>query len=153
MSDTSEIIRLTLDYAWYLDNLDLDGVMEQFTDDAVMDATPIGLTLNVGKADVRAFFGDVVSQLSHESHLTSNHRVDVADDAATAVGTVYYDAHAVTLEGVHARARGFYEDEYRRTPSGWRISSRVVKALTPPSMQAFSMYDSERDSDTSARTP
>jgi ketosteroid isomerase-like protein len=130
VDDMEGIRRLTHDYAWFVDTFDIEGLMLQFTEDAVFDATPVGLVRLDGAGSIRAFFEDEFLQMSHQMHSISNHRIDLAGDSAT--GIIYFAAQGVAHEGGGVSASGYYEDRYERTPTGWRIRERRAHALVPP---------------------
>lgn len=130
MNDVETIRRLTHDYAWFVDTFDIEGLMQQFTSDAVFDATPVGLVRLEGANQIRAFFEDEFTMMAHQMHSISNHRIDVAGDEAT--GIIYFAAQGVAREGGGVSASGYYQDRYQRSDGVWRIHERRAFALTPP---------------------
>lgn len=129
MSDDREIVRLTYEYALANDRFDVDAVVALFAEGGAIDMTEFGMRRYEGLAAIRAYFEKEASVLSHLMHVTSNHLIEVTDDAAA--GTCYFLAIAVTRQGHENQARGYYEDEYVRTVAGWRFASRRMKPLLP----------------------
>jgi hypothetical protein len=128
--DIADIVRLTHDYALYNDTFQVDDLVALFVSDATFDMTPAGLDCYRGRDAIRDFFERERRALSHVFHLTANHRIDV--DGDTASGTAYFLAIGVTRRaGVSNEVRGYYADEYARTPAGWRFTSRQSNPLIP----------------------
>jgi ketosteroid isomerase-like protein len=88
------IANLLSDYCWYVDRLDVDAVIDLFSDDAVFD---LGQgRIHEGHAGLRELYRrlDVYTATSH--HIT-NPRIDVRGDVATARSGIY--AHHVRHDG------------------------------------------------------
>jgi ketosteroid isomerase-like protein len=135
--DVLEIQRATHLYARGLDRFDPQEALSAFTDDAVWDATPVGLERLEGRAAIVAFFERDAAAIADQFHIITNHVVDVDDGGETARGTNYVFSEGHTKSGAAFKAIALNEDTYRRTPDGWRIASRRISPLTPPEMAGF----------------
>lgn len=68
---------LMTDYCWAVDALDdLEGLLDLFTDDAVLDFSAIGLPAMPGKEAFRGFYTRVFADMSHHQHYITNFRVE-----------------------------------------------------------------------------
>lgn len=135
--DLLEIQRITHVYARGLDRFDPAEALSAFSEEAVWDATPVGLERFTGHAEIRAFFERDAAAVADQFHVITNHVVDFTDDGDTASGTNYVFSEGHTRSGAAFKAIALNEDTYRRTPSGWRIASRRISPLTPPEMDGF----------------
>ena len=140
-ADLLDIQRATHVYARGLDRFDPTEALSAFTDDAVWDATPVGLERLEGRAAIRAFFERDAAAIADQFHVITNHVVDFPDDGRadgeTATGTNYVFSEGHTTSGAAFKAIALNEDTYRRTPEGWRIATRRISALTPPELEGF----------------
>jgi ketosteroid isomerase-like protein len=135
--DVLAIQRATHLYARGLDRFDPREALSAFTDDAVWDATPVGLERFEGREAILGFFERDAAAIADQFHIITNHVVDVDDDGETARGTNYVFSEGHTRSGAAFKAIALNEDTYRRTPDGWRIASRRISPLTPPEMEGF----------------
>ena len=137
VADLLDIQRATHVYARGLDRFDPAEAASVFTDDAVWDATAVGLERFEGSAAIRGFFERDAAAIADQFHVITNHVVDLDDDGGTARGTNYVFSEGHTRGGAAFKAIALNEDVYRRTPSGWRIAERRISALTPPELEGF----------------
>ena len=141
VADVLDIQRATHVYARGLDRFDPQEAASAFTDDAVWDATAVGLERFEGRAAILGFFERDASAIADQFHVITNHVVDFPDDAdgdgTTASGTNYVFSEGHTKSGAAFKAIALNEDTYRRTPEGWRIAGRRISALTPPELEGF----------------
>ena len=124
MSDRDDIIDLAIAYAWALDTRQLDGLRDVFTPDAT--AMLRGVECD-GVESIIARIGGAIPRLDATQHLIANHQVAVNGDSAT---------HRCQLHSQHFKrgtdggdwfvVGGYYDDRLARTPSGWRITHRVM---------------------------
>jgi ketosteroid isomerase-like protein len=135
--DVLAIQRATHLYARGLDRFDPREALSAFTDDAVWDATPVGLERFEGREAILGFFERDAAAIADQFHIITNHVVDVDDDGETARGTNYVFSEGHTRSGAAFKAIALNEDTYRRTPEGWRIATRRISPLTPPEMEGF----------------
>ncbi|MEX5717063.1 nuclear transport factor 2 family protein [Geodermatophilus maliterrae] len=137
VADLLDIQRATHVYARGLDRFDPHEAASAFTDDAVWDATAVGLERLEGIAAILGFFERDASAIADQFHVITNHVVDLDDDGTTARGTNYVFSEGHTRSGAAFKAIALNEDTYRRTPAGWRIATRRISALTPPELEGF----------------
>lgn len=127
-ADVEQIRRLTADYAWAIDNFQLDDLVALFAEDAVFDMRAFGAPAAAeGKAAVREGFAALIEGLRGCVHMMMNHRIDVTGD--TAEGTAYCHAFMTTAAGEKAENLVLYQDRYVREDSGWKFQSRVIQHL------------------------
>lgn len=131
-----EIIQVTHRYARGLDRFDPAGALSAFTEDAVWDATAVGLERFEGHEQIRAFFERDAEAIASQFHIITNHVIEF-DAADRAHGTNYVFSEGQTSSGAKFKAVALNEDGYVATPDGWRIASRVISALTPPELDGF----------------
>lgn len=131
VADIVAIRQLTHDYAWAVDNADLDALMKLFTEDAEWDTTAFGMGVERGHAALRTFFTGLINNTTSRCHMAMNHRIDVTGDTASA--TVYLHAF-VTMrqDGRRDESVGYYADDYVRTDEGWKFRRRVANPLMEP---------------------
>jgi ketosteroid isomerase-like protein len=137
VADLLDVQRATHVYARGLDRFDPQEAASAFTDDAVWDATAVGLERLEGIAAIRGFFERDAAAIADQFHVITNHVVDLDDGGTTARGTNYVFSEGHTKSGAAFKAIALNEDTYRRTPEGWRIATRRISALTPPQLEGF----------------
>jgi hypothetical protein len=125
ISDRLEIQDLLVRYADAIDRHDFDGLDEVFTPDAAIDYTAFG-GIAGAYPQMKAWLAQALSRYSGYQHLVANADIRLDGDAAS--GRIMClnpmptpgaaGASQVTYNGL------WYIDAYRRTQSGWRISSR-----------------------------
>lgn len=135
--DLLEIQRVTHVYARGLDRFDPQEALSAFAEDAVWDATPVGMERFEGHEQIRGFFERDAAAIADQFHVITNHVIDLAEDGETASGTNYVFSEGHTKSGAGFKAIALNEDTYRRTADGWRIASRRISPLTPPEMDGF----------------
>jgi ketosteroid isomerase-like protein len=138
ISDIQHIVAATHRYALGLDTFTPSQAAAAFTDDAVWDATAVGLKRVAGREALLDFFQRDAETVAEQYHLTTNHVIEF-DDHDNAHGTNYVLAEAITKEGGSIRAAVLNRDVYRRTADGWRIASRTMVPLTTPHMDRFQL--------------
>jgi len=131
LRDRHEIEQTVFRWCEIVDTKDFDRLHEVFTEDAVGDYSQTNGKVMNGLAP---FVEHMKTNLGPESncgvtqHNAGNFRIGLDGDRATSKANFY----AVHL-GVRARAGetytcwGQYEDEWVRTPKGWRISRRFYR--------------------------
>lgn len=134
--DELDIIRATHTYAIGLDTFDPKLALSAFSDDAVWDATTVGLERYQGRDAILDFFERDAGAVDKQFHIITNHRIEFVDDDR-AHGTNYVFAEGEMKNGAKIKAIALNEDTYVRTTEGWRIQSRVISPLTTPEMDGF----------------
>lgn len=111
-----------LRYCEAVDKLsELDFMMENFTEDAVLDLTGLQLPAFKGHADIRQFYTNVFKDMSHHMHLLSNFQVkklegDSADIYAYVVGM------GRSVSGIDVQVYVYYDLSLRKVDGTWKIS-------------------------------
>ncbi|WP_150302653.1 nuclear transport factor 2 family protein [Pseudomonas saliphila] len=111
-----------LRYCEAVDKLsDLDFMTENFTEDAVLDLTGLGLPRFHGHEEIRGFYANVFKDMSHHMHLLSNFQVkklsgDTADIYAYIVGM----GRSVT--GIDVQVYVYYDLSLRKVNDTWKIA-------------------------------
>jgi hypothetical protein len=131
LSDKAEIGEVIVRYGWAIDTKDWALLDTCFTADAHVDysSNPGG---KVGPyREVRGWLEKVMSAFPVTQHLMSNTEVMLDGDRAKVRTMVTNPQGAATRAGglhfffVGAR----YDDDFVRTPDGWRIAKRVETTL------------------------
>ena len=127
--DQAAILAVVIAYATALDTKDFEALRGLFTDDVVWEYR--GLVGPLHGAD--AIVGMMRSSLEHldaTQHLNGNHVITVRGDEAEHVG--YFQAMHVRIGhpgGEQYLGAGRYEDTFRRTVEGWRLSARMASSV------------------------
>jgi len=131
LADRAEIHDVIVRYGWAIDTKDWALLDTCFLPDAHLDysSNPGG---KVGPyPEVRAWLAKVLSAFPVTQHLMSNIDVRLDGDRATARTMVTNPQGAATREGpLHFfYVGGRYDDDFVRTPDGWKIARRVESTL------------------------
>ena len=121
-ADRHEIERILDLYATIIDAREFERLTEVFLDDAVLDysssgAEPGPLLL------VAAWIEKGLSLFARSQHLIVNKAVEPAGDRATSRALFFNPL--VARDGSVRFVGGAYNDQWIRTPLGWRIIERV----------------------------
>jgi ketosteroid isomerase-like protein len=123
LSDLEAIRDLARTYAHEVWRKSVSGVVGVFSDDAHLD---LGTMPPVeGRAGVTAAYEEVFSK-DRFLPFVHQHLVDLDGDTAT--GTCYIEVWG-TAGGQRVLGGGYYDDRYRRTGDGWKISHRKINML------------------------
>lgn len=131
----AELMRLSADFAFYLDNKMFDELANLFTPDAIWDRV---MQTHRGQDEIREAMAnrpvDIVTR-----HVQTNFRFEHQDEN-TVRGRVYMTSYHGPSEGGalpgllhidHSFILDFH-DLYVRTPDGWRFAERIGRpALLP----------------------
>lgn len=109
---------------------DLDGMLENFTEDAVFDLTALQLPRFEGHAQIRAFFEQVFADMSHHAHLLTNFRVDRLENNEADV-KCYVTGLGRSKSGTQICVYVFYDLTLRKTEKGWKISRFYEAPMLP----------------------
>lgn len=129
-----ELSRLNNAFAYFMDNGEFDSMIALFTPDAVFDRAGI---VHHGHEEMRQGMRERPKVTTR--HLLTNFHLTRADeDSAEAVvcamvyhGPLAEDGGPVVYATENGRVIEFY-DTYTKTAEGWRISSRIARAIFTP---------------------
>ena len=123
ISDRVEIQQLLVDYATAIDQRRFDDLDRIFTPDAYIDYRAMG-GIDGNYPRVKAWLSEVLPNFPAYYHLVGNFDIRLAGDAA--IGrTMCFNPMKLSGEGQILFCALWYEDEFVRTPDGWRMTRRV----------------------------
>lgn len=143
LSDVLAILALQVDYARGADSFDGDIYAQAFTEDGILDAMHCGMPPAVGRPAIAAEMANAFRQQTHNIHYVTNQRV-LWVEGDRAGGFAYFFQRSVLKNGGRTEFCGRYDDEYRRTPDGWKISKRVLTELLPTVLEGFEVSGQSR---------
>lgn len=128
ISDRLEITDTITRYSVGLDQRQWELWDLAFTNDAVLDFTPVGLGVQP-VAEAKATFDANTARIPAGQHLLTNTLIELDGDTATARSE--YTLNTFEKVKTPGRAKwnrggGWYEDDLVRTPAGWRITRRTA---------------------------
>ena len=119
--DRQEITDVLIRYATGIDTRDWSLFRTVFTDDCRLDYGEIGSWDGVDA--VTGFMVDAHAAAGHTMHRITNPAVSIDGDTARA--RAYVDALIMAPDNASGvNAAGYYDDEFVRTPRGWRLHRR-----------------------------
>jgi hypothetical protein len=123
ISDRMEIQQLVVDYATAIDQKRFDDLDEIFTPDAYIDYRAMG-GVDGHFGEVKAWLAEVLPNFPAYYHLVGNFDIRLSGD--TAVGrTMCFNPMKLSDDGRIMFCALWYDDEFVRTPAGWRMTRRV----------------------------
>lgn len=123
ISDRMRIQQLLVDYASAIDQRRFDDLDRIFTPDAYIDYRAMG-GIDGTYPDVKAWLAEVLPNFPAYYHLLGN--IDIRFDGDTAVGrTMCFNPMKLSDDGQILFCMLWYDDEFLRTPAGWRMTRRV----------------------------
>jgi hypothetical protein len=124
ISDRLEIQQLLVAYSTAIDNRKFDALDQVFTPDAYIDYRAMG-GVDGQFPEVKKWLSEVLPNFPAYSHLLGNFDVRVAGDTA-ASRTLCFNPMVLGGENQQVLFCGlWYDDEFVRTPEGWRMTRRV----------------------------
>ncbi|MGO4169559.1 nuclear transport factor 2 family protein [Novosphingobium sp. YAF33] len=109
-------------YCVAVDKLDdLDFMMTNFTEDAVLDLTGLQLPRFEGHEQIRGFYAQVFADMSHHMHVLTNFRV-VALNGNDATIYAYINGLGRSKSGIDVQVYVYYDLDLRKENGAWRIS-------------------------------
>lgn len=122
---------LATEYCYRVDALDdVANVLELFTDDAVLDFSPIGLPAMEGKPAFKAFYDGVFADMSHHCHYISNFRVE-AYDGETASMRSYARGMGRSKDGGMVDVDVGYRMNFAKVNGEWKITFYEISPNMP----------------------
>lgn len=124
ISDRLEIQQLLIDYSTAIDQRRFDDLDRVFTSDAYIDYRAMG-GIDGHYPQVKAWLADVLPNFPAYAHLLGNFDIRIAGDTASS-RTICFNPMVMGGEQNQILFCGlWYDDEFVRTPQGWRMSRRV----------------------------
>ncbi|KKW64632.1 hypothetical protein AAV95_11165 [Mycolicibacterium elephantis] len=124
ISDRLEIQQLLIDYSTAIDQRKFDDLDRVFTPDAYIDYRAMG-GIDGHYPQVKAWLAEVLPNFPAYAHLLGNFDVRIAGDTASS-RTLCFNPMVMGGEQNQVLSCGlWYDDEFVRTPEGWRMSRRV----------------------------
>jgi hypothetical protein len=136
ISDRLEIQQLLVDYATAIDRRRFDDLDQVFTADAYIDYRAMG-GIDGPYPQVKGWLSEVLPNFPAYYHLVGNFDIRLAGDTATGRTMCFNPMKLNDVPRGQERSdsgdRGsrilfcalWYDDEFVRTPGGWRITRRV----------------------------
>ncbi len=124
VADRLQLLDLCVRYAVGVDREDWEVFRSCFTEDAVIDYTATGGPRHPVEGMVD-FLSQAMQPFVGKQHLMINHEVEIDGDTARGRLGFYNPMPLKTEHGMlFTLYGGWYIDEYKRTPEGWKISAR-----------------------------
>jgi ketosteroid isomerase-like protein len=118
--DRAAIEELRAAYCYRLDDGDVDGWVDLFTEDAVVDYVSRD-DLLVGREAIRGLAREWIVERD-ETRVHTVHNPVIELDGDTASGRWYYRAVTLAPDGSGLREQGRYDEQYRRVDGDWKIA-------------------------------
>ncbi|WP_199253530.1 nuclear transport factor 2 family protein [Mycolicibacterium mengxianglii] len=128
ISDRLEIQQLLVDYSTAIDNRRFDDLDAVFTPDAYIDYRAMG-GIDGHYPEVKAWLAEVLPHFPAYSHMLGNLSITFSGDTATS-RVICFNPMVLGGAGEGEQAQVlfcglWYDDEFIRTPQGWRMTRRV----------------------------
>ncbi len=127
ISDRFEIQDLIYRYAHLVDQKEIQGLRDVFTEDAFIDYSAMGGSVGHLEETLTFLEGALTDELfPNFQHLNANIQIELAGDTATG-RVMCFNPMQISLPDGERQVYFlglWYLDEYRRTAEGWRISRR-----------------------------
>ncbi|HTY27725.1 MAG TPA: nuclear transport factor 2 family protein [Mycobacterium sp.] len=122
ISDRLEIQQLLVDYSTAIDNRRFDDLDRVFTPDAYIDYTELGGIAGT-YPEVKAWLAEVLPNFPAYFHMLGNVDIRLAGDTATS-RAILFNPMKLNDVGQIMFCGLWYDDEFVRTPDGWRMTRR-----------------------------
>jgi hypothetical protein len=124
ISDRFEIHQLLIDYSTAIDQRRFDDLDRVFTEDAYIDYRAMG-GIDGRFPEVKVWLAQVLPNFPAYAHMLGNFDVRIDGDTASS-RTILFNPMVLGGEKNQILFCGlWYEDDFIRTPEGWRMSRRV----------------------------
>ena len=124
ISDRLEIQQLLINYSTAIDTRRFDDLDHVFTPDAYIDYRAMG-GVDGRFPEVKAWLAQVLPNFPAYAHMLGNFDVRIAGDTASS-RTICFNPMVLGGDQNQILYCGlWYDDEFIRTPEGWRMSRRV----------------------------
>ena len=124
ISDRFEIQQLLIDYSTAIDQRRFDDLDRVFTPGAYIDYRAMG-GIDGHYPEVKAWLAQVLPNFPAYAHMLGNFDVRFGGDAASS-RTICFNPMVLDADAKQVLFCGlWYDDEFVRTPEGWRMTRRV----------------------------
>ena len=124
ISDRFEIQQLLIDYSTAIDQRRFDDLDRVFTPGAYIDYRAMG-GIDGHYPKVKAWLAQVLPNIPAYAHMLGNFDVRFGGDAASS-RTIGFNPMVLDADAKQVLFCGlWYDDEFVRTPAGWRMTRRV----------------------------
>jgi hypothetical protein len=124
ISDRLEIQQLLVDYSTAIDNRRFDDLDTVFTPDAYIDYRALG-GIDGRYPEVKKWLSEVLPTFPVYAHMLGNFSVRIDGDTASS-RVICFNPMVLPGDNDQALFCGlWYDDEFVRTPGGWRMTRRV----------------------------
>lgn len=130
-------------YCTAVDSLsDIEGLLNCFTEDAVLDLAGIELPCLRGHGQIREFFRQAFAAMTHHAHYVSNFHVDLLTGNEASCRN-YVMGMGISHGGRSITVYARYQLDCVRTLQGWKIRSFLETKLMPlpPEMTGIHAHD------------
>lgn len=112
-----------INYCTMVDSLsDIDGIVDCFADDAILDLSGLQLDVYQGSDAIRGFYAKVFETMSHHMHTMSNFYV-TAYDGDTASIRAYIAGMGRSQTGTDVLVHVYYDLDLEKSADGqWRFT-------------------------------
>jgi hypothetical protein len=125
ISDRFEIQQLLIDYSTAIDNRQFDGLDLVFTADAYIDYRAMG-GIDGRFPEVKAWLAETLPKFfKAHAHMLGNFDVRIDGDAASSRTFCFNPMVFEGDENTLMFCGLWYDDDFIRTPEGWRMTRRV----------------------------
>ncbi|HEY5151865.1 MAG TPA: nuclear transport factor 2 family protein [Mycobacterium sp.] len=122
ISDRLEIQQLLVDYSTAIDNRRFDDLDRVFIPEAYIDYTELGGIAGT-YPDVKAWLAEVLPNFPAYFHMLGNFDIRLDGDTASS-RTILFNPMKLGEDGQIMFCGLWYDDEFVRTPEGWRMTRR-----------------------------
>jgi len=124
ISDRLEIQQLLVDYSTAIDQRRFDDLDEVFTPEAYIDYRAMG-GIDGHYPEVKAWLAEVLPNFPAYSHMLGNLSIKFDGDTASS-RVICFNPMVLDPDQKQILFCGlWYDDEFIRTPDGWRLTRRV----------------------------
>lgn len=123
ISDRLEIQQLLIDYSTAIDNRRFDDLDRVFTPDAYIDYTELG-GIAGNYPEVKAWLAEILPNFPAYFHMLGNVDIRLNGDTATS-RAILFNPMKLNDDGQIMFCGLWYDDEFVRTPEGWRMTRRA----------------------------
>ncbi|QUR66918.1 nuclear transport factor 2 family protein [Mycobacterium spongiae] len=126
ISDRLEIQQLLVDYSTAIDSRRFDDLDRVFTPDAYIDYRALG-GIDGRYPDVKQWLSQVLPNFPMYAHMLGNFSIRIDGDTASS-RVICFNPMVLASESEKEQVLFcalWYDDEFVRTPQGWRMARRV----------------------------